>query len=139
MTGEPTHTESKVNNSIVCPSYWKTIYFCGLMIFVVSLVMMISYFSWSLSILQYRANGYFRKHGQPSNLEIWENYAWKFVLKASRKWSNYPRCFIASTTNQQLFEKHLCNQSSYYEKYGNFFLLWKEAIRCKHRIYTFCC
>ena len=25
---------------------------------------------------------------------------------------------LHSITNQQLFEKHLCNQSSHYEKYG---------------------
>ena len=29
--------------------------------------------------------------------------------------------------NQELFEKHLCNQSSYYEKYGQF-PLRREAI-----------
>ena len=29
--------------------------------------------------------------------------------------------------NQELFEKHLCNQSSHYEKYRQF-PFWKEAI-----------
>ena len=29
---------------------------------------------------------------------------------------------LRSITNQELFDKHLCNQSSHYEKYGQFSL-----------------
>lgn len=43
----------------------------------------------------------------------------------------HPFCFVVSyiqhsRTKQQLLEKHLCNQSRHYEKYGRFLL--KEAI-----------
>ena len=46
------------------------------------------------------------------------------------------RCRLCSTQlhssmNQELFEKHLCNQNSHYEKYGQF-LLQREAIMCYH-------
>ena len=42
------------------------------------------------------------------------------------------------STKQELFEKHLCNQNSHYEKYGRF-PLRREAITCYHRIDTFRC
>jgi len=45
---------------------------------------------------------------------------------------------LHSRTNQELFEKYLCNQSSHYEKYG-WFLLRKEANMCNHQINTFHC
>ena len=45
---------------------------------------------------------------------------------------------LHSISNQELFEKHLCNQNSHYEKYGQF-LLQREAITCYHQINTFCC
>jgi len=42
-----------------------------------------------------------------------------------------------SSMNQTLFEKHLCNQSGYYEKYKQF-TLWKKVIMCNRQISTFC-
>ena len=45
---------------------------------------------------------------------------------------------LHSSTNQELFEKHLCNQSSHYEKYGRF-LFQREAIMCYCQIDTFRC
>ena len=36
---------------------------------------------------------------------------------------------LYNITNQELFEKHLCNQSSHYEKYGRF-LLQRKAVTC---------
>jgi len=44
---------------------------------------------------------------------------------------------LHSSTNQQLFKKNFCNQSSHYENYGQF-LLWMEAITAYHKIDTFC-
>ena len=41
-------------------------------------------------------------------------------------------------TNQELFEKHLYNQSSHYEKYGRF-PLQREVITCYCQIDTFRC
>jgi len=38
--------------------------------------------------------------------------------------------------NQELFEKHLCNQDSHYGKYGQF-PVCKEAIKCNHPINAF--
>jgi len=35
---------------------------------------------------------------------------------------------LHSSTNQELFEKYLCNQGSHYEKYAQFLLALKEAI-----------
>ena len=43
---------------------------------------------------------------------------------------------LHSITNQELFEKHLCNQSSHYEKYGRF-PLQREAITRYCQIDTF--
>ena len=57
----------------------------------------------------------------------------------------YPLCFIVSycmfnplhsIINQELFEKHLCNQSSHYEKHRQY-PLQREAIMCNHQIDTF--
>jgi len=36
---------------------------------------------------------------------------------------------LHSSTNQELFQKHLCNQSSHYEKYAQFLLHLSEGIR----------
>jgi len=44
---------------------------------------------------------------------------------------------LYSSTNQQQFEKNLCNQISHYENYGRFLLLI-EAITCVPQIDTFC-
>ena len=43
---------------------------------------------------------------------------------------------VHSITNQELFEKHLCNRSSHYEKYRQF-PLQREAITCYHLIDTY--
>ena len=40
---------------------------------------------------------------------------------------------LHSSMNQELFEKHLCNQNSHYEKYGRF-PLRREAIMCYRQI-----
>ena len=45
---------------------------------------------------------------------------------------------LHSIMNQELFEKHLCNQSSHYEKCERF-LLQMEAIMCYCQIDTFHC
>ena len=54
----------------------------------------------------------------------------------------YPLLFVVSplhsSTNQELFKKHLCNQSTHYEKYRRF-PLQKEAITFYHQIDTFRC
>ena len=61
---------------------------------------------------------------------------------SSEKYTLYPLRFIVSyvqpITNQEMFEKHLCNQSSHYEKYGRF-LLQREAITYYYQIDTFRC
>ena len=63
---------------------------------------------------------------------------------SSEKWSIHYALLSAmfnplhSSTNQELIEKHLCNQNSHYEKYGRF-LLWREVITCYHQIDTFRC
>jgi len=36
---------------------------------------------------------------------------------------------LHSSTNQELFEKHLCNQGSHYEKYGLFPLCTEGSLR----------
>jgi len=41
------------------------------------------------------------------------------------------------STNQELFEKHLCNQGSHYEKYRDDFRYTKKAIMCNYQINTF--
>ena len=50
-------------------------------------------------------------------------------------------CFdlLHSSTNQEVFEKHLCIKSSHYEKYGRFSRYAKEAITCNHQINAFHC
>jgi len=45
---------------------------------------------------------------------------------------------LYSSTSQELFENHLCNQGIHYEKYQRF-LLCKEAIMCNHQINAFHC
>ena len=45
---------------------------------------------------------------------------------------------LHSITNQELFEKRLCNQCSHYEKYGRF-PLQREAITHYRKINTFPC
>ena len=45
---------------------------------------------------------------------------------------------LHNITNHELFEKHLCNQSSYYEKYEQLSLR-REAIMRYYQINTFCC
>ena len=63
---------------------------------------------------------------------------------SSEKWSIHYASLLAvfnslhNVMNQELFEKHLCNQSSHYKKYGRF-PLWREAITCYCQIDTFCC
>ena len=44
--------------------------------------------------------------------------------------------YVQTVTNQELFEKHFCNQSSHYEKYRQF-PLRREAIMRYHQIDTF--
>jgi len=56
-------------------------------------------------------------------------------------WIHYPSLSamfnsLHSSTNQELFEKHLCNKSSYHEKYSRYA---KEAIMCNHQINAFHC
>ena len=47
---------------------------------------------------------------------------------------------LHSSTNQKLFEKHLCNRGSHYdEKHWQFHLHAKEAITCNHQINAFHC
>ena len=41
-----------------------------------------------------------------------------------------------SNTNQDLVEKHLCNQGSYYEKYGRFLLCMQKKSSCTTTILT---
>ena len=59
----------------------------------------------------------------------------------------YPLCFVVSysifnllhsSTNQELFEKHLCYQNSHYDKYTRF-PLRREAIMCYPQIDIFHC
>ena len=63
---------------------------------------------------------------------------------SSEKWSIYFTTLSAmfntlhSITNQELFENHLCDQSSHNEKYGHF-LLWMETIMHYRQINNFHC
>ena len=45
---------------------------------------------------------------------------------------------LCNSTNQELFEKHFCNQNTYHDKYGRF-PLWREAITWYRQIDTFRC
>jgi len=46
---------------------------------------------------------------------------------------------LHSSANQELFEKHLCNKSSHYEKVQMISHYAKEAIMCNHQINAFHC
>jgi len=54
-----------------------------------------------------------------------------------RNWSIYcPSLSVMfhslhSSTNQKLFEKHLCNKSTHYEKYGQFFVTQRKPSHAK--------
>jgi len=41
------------------------------------------------------------------------------------------------STNQELFEKHLCNKSSHYEKYGWFLLMQRKPSRATNELMLF--
>jgi len=56
----------------------------------------------------------------------------------SEREASLPTCYAA--VFQELFEKHLCNQSSYYVNTDNFcYAKPKEAITWYHQINTFLC
>jgi len=46
---------------------------------------------------------------------------------------------LRSSTNQEVFEKHLCNYSSHYEKFRMISHYTKKANMCNHQINAFHC
>ena len=44
---------------------------------------------------------------------------------------------LHSSTNQELFEKHLCNKSSHYEKYGQFLVTQRKPSRATTKLMLF--
>ena len=44
---------------------------------------------------------------------------------------------LHSSTNQELFEKHVCDQSSHYEKYGRFLVTQRKPSRATTKLMVF--
>jgi len=44
---------------------------------------------------------------------------------------------LHSSTNQEVFEKHLCNKSSHYEKYGQFLITQRKPSRTTTKLTLF--
>jgi len=44
---------------------------------------------------------------------------------------------LHSSTNQELFEKHLCNKSSHYEKYGRFLVTQRKPSHATTKLTPF--
>ena len=66
-------------------------------------------------------------HGPAINYCLKVKYPLRFVVS-----------YVQPATQHYESRKHLCNQSSHYEKYGRF-LLRREAITCHHQIDTIRC
>ena len=131
LTGEPMHSASKQSNDATRPSYIKN----KLPESKVSIILL-----WKLHmfnpLLSNTNQELFKKHlcNQSSHCKnakgVMHPSWWCHALQiSSEKWSIHYASLSAifnlshSSMNQQLFEKHLCNQSIHNEKY--------ECVTCK--------